>query len=248
MKKRASQILKEKGLISLLIKPFSSVKQIVFVLYTRSKIKNLTNRYTLKSLIKYAFEGNKGFIRPIQNRSEILQLLNLIRREKPKHLLEIGTASGGTLFLFSRTVAETAKIISIDLPGGSYGGGYSKLKLPLYMSFRLPKQKLFLIRADSHSTATLIQLKSILNGKNLDFLFIDGDHSYNGVKRDFKMYSPLVKKNGIVAFHDIRHNFRRYYEVYKFWEEIKQKFDYEEIIVNQGKSGYGIGILRLNNK
>jgi hypothetical protein len=34
-------------------------------------------------------------------------------------------------------------------------------------------------------------------------LFIDGDHTYEGVRRDFEMYSPLVRKGGIIAFHDI---------------------------------------------
>jgi len=42
-----------------------------------------------------------------------------------------------------------------------------------------------------------------LNGEPLDFLFIDGDHTYEGVKRDFEMYSPLVRNGGIIAFHDI---------------------------------------------
>jgi predicted O-methyltransferase YrrM len=39
--------------------------------------------------------------------------------------------------------------------------------------------------------------------KRLDFLFIDGDHTYEGVKQDFEMYTPLVRKGGLVAMHDI---------------------------------------------
>jgi hypothetical protein len=30
----------------------------------------------------------------------------------------------------------------------------------------------------------------------VDFLFIDGDHTYEGVKKDFEMYSPLVRREG----------------------------------------------------
>jgi len=37
----------------------------------------------------------------------------------------------------------------------------------------------------------------------LDFLFIGGDHTYEGVRMDFEMYSPLVRSCGIVVFHDI---------------------------------------------
>jgi len=38
--------------------------------------------------------------------------------------------------------------------------------------------------------------------KKIDFLFIDGNHSYEGVQRDIQDWIPLVKKNGIVCFHD----------------------------------------------
>jgi predicted O-methyltransferase YrrM len=40
--------------------------------------------------------------------------------------------------------------------------------------------------------------------KQIDFLFIDGDHSYNGCLQDWMEWSPFVVKNGIVAFHDGR--------------------------------------------
>jgi predicted O-methyltransferase YrrM len=36
----------------------------------------------------------------------------------------------------------------------------------------------------------------------IDFLFIDGDHAYEMVKRDFEEWSPHVAPNGHVAFHD----------------------------------------------
>ncbi|MEO0196406.1 MAG: class I SAM-dependent methyltransferase [candidate division WOR-3 bacterium] len=43
----------------------------------------------------------------------------------------------------------------------------------------------------------------MLGNSKLDFLFIEGNHSYEGVKMDFEMYFPLVRKGGIIAFHDI---------------------------------------------
>lgn len=36
----------------------------------------------------------------------------------------------------------------------------------------------------------------------IDFLFIDGDHSYEGVKTDFELYSKLLVDNGIIVIHD----------------------------------------------
>lgn len=36
----------------------------------------------------------------------------------------------------------------------------------------------------------------------LDFVYIDGDHTYNAVKSDIKKYYKFVKKGGLVAGHD----------------------------------------------
>lgn len=36
----------------------------------------------------------------------------------------------------------------------------------------------------------------------MDILFIDSDHTYDGVKRDFELYSTLIKDDGIIGLHD----------------------------------------------
>lgn len=36
----------------------------------------------------------------------------------------------------------------------------------------------------------------------IDFAFIDGDHSYEGIKNDFMVVYPLLAENGMIAFHD----------------------------------------------
>jgi predicted O-methyltransferase YrrM len=36
----------------------------------------------------------------------------------------------------------------------------------------------------------------------IDLLFIDGDHSYEGVKRDWDLFAPHVSEFGVVVFHD----------------------------------------------
>jgi predicted O-methyltransferase YrrM len=43
-----------------------------------------------------------------------------------------------------------------------------------------------------------------LEGKRgtIDFIFIDGDHSYEACKADILAWSPLVKEGGVIAFHD----------------------------------------------
>lgn len=38
--------------------------------------------------------------------------------------------------------------------------------------------------------------------KQFDMIFIDGDHSYDGVKKDIDLYFPRLKSGGIITMHD----------------------------------------------
>ncbi len=187
-------------------------------------------------------------IKPAQVYEEILGLAQLVDKLKPKTVLEIGTAHGGTLFIWCRLAREDATVISIDLPGGLFGGGYPRWRGVLYKYFKKPRQRLYLLRADSHNPKTLEEVKKILDGGKLDFLFIDGDHTYEGIRKDFEMYSPLVRKNGIIAFHDIaphdpEHDPQGIVGVPRFWSEIKHKYKHIEIVKDWKQGWAGIGVL-----
>jgi len=183
---------------------------------------------TLEDAVDYCVD------RPIlmaQARSEIVQLGKILQAFAPKRSLEIGTNYGGTLFLLCTLSPPDAKIISLDLPSGPFGGGYPRRKIPLFRRFPRAGQQLQLIRADSHSSETKERVLQILDGEQLDYLFLDGDHTYSGVQRDFQMYAPLLRSGGIVAFHDITtYKQESECQVEKFWGEIKQQYRHREII------------------
>jgi predicted O-methyltransferase YrrM len=42
--------------------------------------------------------------------------------------------------------------------------------------------------------------------EDLDFLYIDGSHEYEYVKKDLQLYWPKIKRGGIVSGHDIQGN------------------------------------------
>jgi len=56
----------------------------------------------------------------------------------------------------------------------------------------------------------------------IDMLFIDADHSYEGVKLDFDSWYPFVRKGGIIAFHDYSTTWSG---VVKLIDEIEQSED-----------------------
>lgn len=180
-------------------------------------------------------------IRPQHVMREMAILAKLISDLKPLCLLEIGTAYGGTLFVLCKVASPDADCVSIDLPGGSFGGGYPTWKIPLYHSFAQEHQKLHLIRGNSHHPDVLKRVQAILHARPLDLLFIDADHTYAGVKNDFDMYSPLVRKGGIIAMHDIvPPPSENGCEVSQFWNEVKLEYCHQEIIANHKWGGIGV--------
>ncbi len=84
---------------------------------------------------------------------------------------------------------------------------------------------------------------------SLDYLYLDGDHTHEGVKKDFEMYTPLVKDNGIIALHDIVPDLiHSDIDVNKFWNNVKEKYSFKELVENWNQSGQGIGLLTKTSK
>jgi predicted O-methyltransferase YrrM len=192
------------------------------------------------------FRGLNINIHPSQIKSEILALMAVVQERQPKIMLEIGTATGGTLFFWSQILPLDSELISLDLPFGRFGGGYLSTRAKFYSSFARGEQKISFIRDDSHQLATFQKLQTILNGRALDFLFIDGDHTYEGAKADFMTYKKLVHPGGLIALHDIvRNPSDPDAQVYRFWTEIKDQYRHEEFIADSNQGGYGLGLIYL---
>jgi predicted O-methyltransferase YrrM len=217
-----------------------------YLIFLIKKCNNFEKQRNLVDRVNFAY---KYFNKPItlwQVREEVVFLMEILQKEKPRYILEIGTAGGGSLYLLSQVIADDAIIISVDLPYGRFGGGYPKSRISIYRSIARAKQKIYLIRNDSHSLKTLEKIQEILSGNELDFIFIDGDHEYEGVKKDFELYSRLVKDHGIIAFHDIVEGPQEAVGgVPKFWSEIKVNFKNKEIVKDWAQRGYGIGLLYI---
>jgi len=248
--KRVVRVIQKEGIITFVKKSLPYVTRetikVLFFPFALLRIKYFTHNNNLDTLVNFALNDFivGKIIKPGQIKEEILELLKVLDKIKPKIVLEIGTAGGGTLFLFSRVASKDATIISIDLPGGEFGKGYAKWRILLYKAFTLPKQKLHLLREDSHNQKTLEKVKKLLGGEKVDFMFIDGDHTYEGVKKDFEMYSPLIKAGGIIAFHDIIvYPPEDGCEVDKLWSELKRNYNYREIIKEPRENWGAIGMV-----
>ena len=205
-----------------------------------------------KELIElaYTFQFNvykKNFFRvgifPLQVKEELIQFFKIFIMQHPKIIFECGTAHGGNLFLLTRFSDRDSTIISVYLPGGKFGGGYPSWKIPFFKSFASDNQRIILIREDSHKISTLEKVKEVLSDRKIDVAFIDGDHTYSGVKKDFELYRHLIKPGGLMVFHDIVPHKIKNVGVPKFWQEIHKEYEFKEIVHDWDQKWAGIGIL-----
>jgi len=204
--------------------------------------------------------GKPFEVEAVQLRNEIKELTELVDDHNPETIMEIGTLRGGTFYIWSRYVDSAEHLISVDLPGK----GIKKMRDKLLKEFA-PSKEVDVIRGSSHSDKTLEEVEEKV--EKVDFLLIDGDHSYEGVKEDFEMYKDLVAEGGIIAFHDIvphASNRKEYKErlrsndeieekhvavgspnwgVAEFWDEIEEDYETQEFIAHPDQQGKGIGVI-----
>ena len=79
-------------------------------------------------------------------------------------------------------------------------------------------------------------------GVEIDYLHIDADHHYDGVKLDWDLYSPLVTDDGVITLHDTV-NYREPCGVPRLVAEIREMEEYS--IVNFPIK-YGTAVVRKN--
>lgn len=220
-----------------------------YYLYCLSRLRALAAG-NLAGTADFIFGGGSRLAGALQHRAEIMAFLASLP-EAPKAAAEIGRAQGGTLALLCRAAAPEALIISLDLPGGSWAGEFPFLnkgfwRRPLLEAMRGPGQELRLIDGDSKAPASLELFRQALGGRKLDLLFIDGDHTYDGVKADYELYSGFVKPGGVIAFHDIQPGYEKDgVEVSRFWKEYPLPGARSEYIADPAQVSLGIGAVRL---
>ena len=143
-----------------------------------------------------------------QDKFELEHLLRVVAELNPKVIVEIGCDGGGSLATWQQAF-RPAVLIGIDF--------YRRPELYDYK----------VIFADSTSPEAIETLKKYLGNTLIDFLFIDGDHHYWGVKKDFQNYEPLVRKGGMIAFHDTNSRNIEGVQVDEFMKELDESHSFK---------------------
>jgi predicted O-methyltransferase YrrM len=180
----------------------------------------------------------------VQRDGEIAALVRIVDRLRPVRVLEIGTAHGGSFLLWARAAAADATLVSIYLPPWEADDPAGADKQRTLERIGSARQSVHLIRGNSHDERVRAQARECLGGYPLDYLFIDGDRSYEGVMKDFEDYAGWVRPGGIVALHDIHPHSKGWGgEVPTFWRHIRRRHRHTELVSDPQQDGFGIGVI-----
>jgi cephalosporin hydroxylase len=134
------------------------------------------------------------------SQNERYQLYHLVRtqlprRSAPLRFIEIGSYSGASLLLTSLALGRIIE--------GAQGFAVEPAGQPQFHQLRQKLRKhVTHLKAFSHQAAPKLRQQFERDANFPEFIFVDGDHSYAGVKRDILDYYPLLAPGGVMAFHD----------------------------------------------
>lgn len=126
---------------------------------------------------------------------------------KKPNIVEVGSAHGASSIILAEAAKELGgRLYCIDnFPEDYYGqekfGSYGRKAFLKNVKTYIDdgRQTLFYIDGTS---GTFGEVTEIVQDAKIDVLFIDGDHSYDGVKTDCLNLLPMLAPGGYVGFHD----------------------------------------------
>lgn len=117
------------------------------------------------------------------------------------NICEIGSYIGASASAMGAAVIKTrdSKILCVDTWNNDAMSEGEKDTYEAFLRNTSPVSEC-IVPMRGYSTDVVSQVSAQV--EHLDLLFVDGDHSYEGVKADWDAYKHLLKPGAIVVFHD----------------------------------------------
>lgn len=172
----------------------------------------------------------------LQYEPEFSAFLDVVRELDVRSYLEIGSKFGGTLWRVGMAMPKGSRCVFVDLERSSETASWKSTN-GVMRRLTSEGRSCKAIWGDSTSEHTIRSARAL---GPYDAVFIDANHFYNYVSKDWENYSPMATK--FVAFHDIRN---KKCEVPRFWGELRERHEHREITLDPAGRFNGIGIIML---
>lgn len=170
-----------------------------------------------------------------QRLDELAEAVRVAASIHPEVIVEIGCDAGGTLYAWRQICPS---VYGITLPDNSWATGGQ--------GYPLVDHGAEVLRGDSHDVRSLMWLRQKLDGRPIDVLHIDGDHSYVGAAMDYSMYGPLVRPGGLILLHDVLNAHNTLVDLAQLWDEIRGEDGY--VIASTRSRPVGFGVIPVKEK
>lgn len=116
-----------------------------------------------------------------------------------KRLVEVGVWHGVTTSRLRAAMARDGVLLAVDpFPVGRLGFSTQR-QIARKETAKVANGIIRWVRSTGVEAA---RNQSSLDLGPVDFIFIDGDHSFDGLRSDWEAWSPLIAPGGIVMLHD----------------------------------------------
>ncbi len=164
---------------------------------------------------------------------------DLVKNFQPETIVELGSYKGTSLYSFLQATKDTdlrTKVFAVDSwegdeQTGFYGEEYfNNLKAIVDKYYGSQDVQLMKMYFD--------EALDKFDDDSIDLLHIDGLHTYEAVKHDYVSWSPKVKKDGVILFHD---TYEETFGVKKLFAEIQK--EHSEYTYLNFRHSHGLGVV-----
>jgi predicted O-methyltransferase YrrM len=173
----------------------------------------------------------------------------LMGRQRPRIVVELGTYSGSSLAAFCQAVEAIgldAKCYGVDLwEGDVHMGAFDESifrDVSTYMAANYPTIAVLIRERFSEAVGRFAD-------RSIDLLHVDGTHTYEAVSKDFREWLPKMSARGIVLLHDTNVTFENtgpaasQYGVRRLFDETKEQYPHLEF-----SHCWGLGVLIVGSE
>jgi len=137
-----------------------------------------------------------------ESNEELNEICDFMKNDNINNIVEIGSYQGESTIIFSEYF-KNSKVFAVDF----WTNHYDDRELSINRFNMTDIEKNFDTITKDYSNIIKIKMESknfsnIIADKSIDFIYIDGDHTYNGIYNDILNWKTKIKNGGFIGGHD----------------------------------------------